>query len=1113
MRRPLTPVIAGVAACALLVFAAPTAAQAGTRQAHSTAATQSAAKPAAVTTADLAQSGADQQRWLSVPDSRIVMNPFNDDTGGSEVSQNSGPQLPLTAGYYVNDQAPTSPGLLQTYRRTGVTTTQPTPPTTGFTDDFATMDPAWTLTNASAVSNGTSATVTNTGSKTYGYISRQVTVDLSKTPVLAVSMLGAVGGWSVKVNDGTLASDLKLQRSTADTSQTGTITFDVGAATGWTGQKTFTLRLFANDTGSTKGDFTVDQLQFQSRPELPSAASPGTEQTVGFSDDFSDASAWSAGSNLTLTSQGGLGTLTLGNADYSPISRQVTADVSANPILSISVPWTNGSWSLKVSKGGSDGDVELQHDTDTPGVYSYNLAALTGWSGSTTFTIRLYEIGNGTKTIVDAMSLHSGEVAVESAASSSTTWQPDRLGFTADYTAGSVTGDDQFHDVNSITRLITTDGVAAGGGALVMAGSWTGTPAYDATHRILTITTPTYTYAVAIPGDADAEFFSTTASLLAGGTGTSAPTGSSGTWSVSLPDGTYATGVGFAPGTTPDDAAQADASATAAADVSTAKADQVTWQKYWDGVLARVPAAADYSIRSVDALGVTPDQVKAQYYRAWWNLQANVLPATPETGNTKAQVATGKASLWLNGSTSTKDEASWDSLLGMQYLVHIDPDDAWQAFQGMMGEVQPDGKLGGESLPSRKAQTAWVLYQATGDKAKLGGVYDELVSNLNWEEQNPRWILGSYDHPDERDAEFVVSLLVDLGYAEDISTELGHADDVAHWKDMRASVLTDYENWFFPGNGVSLYKHYLNGSQPDDPGTGLSMYVLTGLHVPGLDDATLKTLKDRFASEFDLNQQFAGLADTAIKAPDAMFILYGLLDQGMTSQADQFNNVMIRDIVRTGWFAEVYQQSSASDADTPLVSGVRPSLFGITNLIDSVWVNNGYRADQGTPSFVRTNGTSTGGVSGLSLDGKTLNENINPDVLVAATTPGTKALVATNPTAGSISVSGDAVSARAQCATIAAPVGTTVTLPTDCLASNDTGTPGGGDPGDGPGTNPGTGTSTGGGNSGSSGSSASAHDGLADTGSDIIGWLALAIAALAAGAVALSVRSRRARRS
>lgn len=956
--------------------------------------------PEPVTTADLVQNGPTQQRWLSVPDSRIVLNPFNVDQGGSEVSQNSGPELPLNTGYYVADTAPTVKDLLQVYRKSPHDDDHPS--AVGFSDSFDNLDPAWAADGVSATAASGQATLAVTNSRGYGSISRTVSVDLSATPKVTITVPAGTASWALKVNDGASA-DVELQH---DSSSTGSFTYDVAALSGWSGKKDLKVLIFA--VGQVGAAVSIDSIQFQ--------GAAGAGEIVSFSDDFDSVSAWKADPGLSVTAAGGVASVALQGRGYASMTRSVTVDVTSTPLLTVTVPSTTGKWALKVTpEGGTpDDDKTLQADTSAVGTLSYDLGAATGWKGSTTFTIRMYQIGDGTTTTLDRLFIHSGALPVESAATSSTSWQPDRLGFTANYSQGSVTGSDLFHDADSVTRVITATGLSGDGGSLLLAGAVAGASAYDPSSRVLTVTGSGYTYAIAIPQEAVVEFYSSRGAMLTGTGASVTPGGPGSVWAASVPgDGTYAVGVGFAPGTTAADRDAAAARATAASSVSGAQSDLEKWASYWNDVFTAVPRASDYSIRTVDSTGVTAEQVELQYYRAWWNLQANVLPATPETGENDPMLATGKASLWLYGSPGSRPVASWDSLLGMQYLVQIDPENSWASFEGVMKHVGADGSLAGESLPSRKAQTAWVLYQATGDKDKLAGTYDALARHLDWAYANPRWILGSYDHPDERDAEFVASLLIDFDYAKKISALLGKTADVEHWNSQQAQMLSDYEKWFFPAPGVTLYKHYLNGSQPDDPGEGLGMYVDTGLHVSGLSTPTLNALRDRFASDYNVGKQFAGLAPKAIKAPDAMFILYGLLDQGMAAQADGFNNSMIRDIVGSGWFAEVYQQSSDTLSGTPIASGVRPSLFGITNLIDSVLVNNGYRTDIGEPSFVRLN-TSTGGVTGLRALGKAL------DVSTDAS--------------GVTHLSGSAIADTASCRTLTVPVGSTVTLSPQCRA-------------------------------------------------------------------------------
>ncbi len=63
---------------------------------------------------------------------------------------------------------------------------------------------------------------------------------------------------------------------------------------------------------------------------------------------------------------------------------------------------------------------------------------------------------------------------------------------------------------------------------------------------------------------------------------------------------------------------------------------------------------------------------------------------------------------------------------------YVMPDVAWDAYIGMMSLVDEEGMLAGESLPSEKAHTAYVLYNLTGDSDKLNIVYDNIARYLKW---------------------------------------------------------------------------------------------------------------------------------------------------------------------------------------------------------------------------------------------------------------------------------------------------------------------------------------------------------------------------------------------
>lgn len=231
--------------------------------------------------------------------------------------------------------------------------------------------------------------------------------------------------------------------------------------------------------------------------------------------------------------------------------------------------------------------------------------------------------------------------------------------------------------------------------------------------------------------------------------------------------------------------------------------------------------------------------------------------------------------------------------------------------------------------------------------------------------------------------------------------------------------------------------------------------------------------------DYDDSEQLAGLGHFAVKAPDMQLITYGLLDGEAIGEAatsdravtDSYTtpqlrdmatvivNAFNRDMVKSGWFAEVYNSTGDHKAGgTPRATGVRPSLFGISNYIDNIWIANGYRVDEGTPTVVRLEG-ATGGLSGLKYLGKSLDIDID----------GT-----------SLKLSGDAVGEGGLTDSVdLSATGTSVVVP----AWSDNGggeNPGGGDDGDGGGSDNG-GSDNGGSDNGGSDNGGSTTDGDSDS--------------------------------
>lgn len=1083
-----------------------------------------AAESASVDTRYLADSTDAQQRWLSVPNSRIVLNPFNSDGTDSELEQTTDETLPLHVGYYAADNAILQKRVLETYATSGERpegSDYRSALAESFDDPSDWSDHGVTTSAADGVS-----TVTLDGGE-WGHIERTVEVaDAADTRFLTIDVASVSTGstWNVKIagENGDDLPDLQ-----ADSDETGEFVFDLADAYGWeSGARTVTVKIYAvNKTGEPGGSVALRSLSFDNAADLPW---DGAADAVV--DDLDTAAGWARAANsgfsASVVADGSQTTVRLGDHDFGAVERSFTVDLDRTPQLSVRAAETSGQWALKLSSGSGD-DISVQPDTSQTGLVTYDIAAATGWSGERTFTVKLFHIGKDGYSTFNDLGFHPGSAWLASAESYTNEWRPEALSSFGEYSDGSIDVVDAFHDADSFSRSISasTAGVAA-------AGVHEGAASWDPAARVLTVTGEHHTYAIAFPEGVALRFGGSVAELSLGG-GSAEPLDGNGAWAAALPAGTSAQviGVGMAvrdARVTPDAAAAAHERAVAAA--QDAEGDRAEWASFWDEFLVSVPQVQDFSIQRVADGGVTADEMRRFWFKAWVNLQMNVLPATPETGNEYAQLGTGKPSMWMYGTPGTKNVASWDSLLGMQQLAYVDPDNAWASFQGMMALVEDGsdatepsdeiygtrGELGGESLPSRKAQTAWVLYSITGDQSKLESTYEPLALHLNWERYNMRWVLGENNHFDERDSEFVTSLAYDLEFAIKIAKALDRDEDVAEYQAVIDEISASYTEWFFPAGADddgkvwdTVQKVYLDESRGEVPfgddteghpfrnedgqwvRPGFSFYTSTAFVMDELDEQSMVKTMDRFLDDYDENKQLAGLGDFAVKAPDLQLLTYGLLDmeaiEGSTApelrdRATVMINSIIRDMVRSGWFAEVYY-ADGDPGEQVGARGVRPSLFGISNYIDFVLMSNGVRTDEGDPTFVRLAG-ATGGVSGLTY----LGEQLNVDVDETA-----------------IRFSGAA--AEGQCDVNDTVEGDTVTWSEECGE-----TPGGSDGSEGSdGSDGSDGSNDSGAGNGDSGSATSPDGELAITGADA-GWTLLALLAAAAltGGGIMLVRRRRA---
>ncbi|MGO8718959.1 MAG: hypothetical protein ACLQMO_07045 [Acidobacteriaceae bacterium] len=577
---------------------------------------------------------------------------------------------------------------------------------------------------------------------------------------------------------------------------------------------------------------------------------------------------------------------------------------------------------------------------------------LGGWVG--TKTIKLLNISH----VLVSTSASTSEPAT----SLSTTWFPYKFTFDADYPGNiQLHGKDFFTDVNS--SLIRDLAFTSSADVTVELGG-----VYEATEQanwipaddMLVVTAPDYIYAMkfarivnghAMPLQADAAIQPHSYELRA-----------------NLEPGAseIAIGFGFATRSEGETTAVARAKQCFHQRIS----DSLTHSRAGiEGALRRVPAPQKWGIEAGGGSGaVTAAQHRRAYYAAWTFVIQDVVRKLPESSFAYDQLMTGKPSLWNEGDPRAPGTAQWDSVLGYQWLCYVDCKAAWSAFAGLMSLVGPNGAISGESLPSRKAQTAWILYSRTHDRVQLRRIYPALRKNLLWEEENSHWIYGDYNIADEianekdKDFEFTSSWIYDAGFASEISSELGDSSDAKMWRRKQAEMAENSRTWFF-SDPTQIHQNFPFANRKDNSKAKrdkLIKEITQGLAIIQQFSPDIRErLINYFNQGFRPNQNGLGF-EGDFRYPNMDLTAYGLIDIGRTDQAVSLITGVLRDSIRAGTFAE-----ADNPYTTPIAQGVEESLFSPMNIIEFTWLLNGCRYDRGNPVYV--NLTSNSRSSGSPL--------------------------------------------------------------------------------------------------------------------------------------------------
>ena len=671
------------------------------------------------------------------------------------------------------------------------------------------------------------------------------------------------------------------------------------------------------------------------------------------------------GVDYTASIGGGKGTIGVcagASIAWQHAQAPVTVDVT-NAYLTVTIESLSrgdGRFAVKLTDGGPV-DILLT-ESNVPGTYSFKLSDFTSWSGTKSFAVKIFSITQGNVVTFSNLKIQSGQQVYSDAASYTTSWRPDQLGFSASYADGAkVTGKDFFYDEKTVVRDMTLTGSKG----FLIYGEYNGDASVSG--NTILVDCGNFKYAVTVSANVKPRFYSSVVEAKAGGAGSSAPAADYGVWAYqveSIPaGGRLRVSVAF------DTKAVSDASVISLSQKPGSDCDQRLAQRtaQWNDLLSRVPRPGNFTLTGIDAKGVTAADVKQSYYEAWVQVIGNVLPASPEIGYNYRSFATGKASLWGYGSPKCSYSATWEALYGMSYYAQIDADQAWEMYRGLMSLVEPSGMIAGESLPSNNARVAWMLYTVKPDKQALAEIQAGLTRHLQWRFENPRWIYGDYTtDTQQKDMDFVSAALIDVRYLMRINEELGLESQNAQWETKIRDLYSNMKTWFFsPLTTYPVQYFSYNGNVRSD---GNALWVTKALHVPDLQSSEASALLRLFRTRYNANLPFCGMG--GIKYEPYNYTLLGLMEHGYVTEARTMSQAAVRDIVLSGIHSEGYNYTGTETE--PLPEGVRPSMFGAAMMIDNVWLMNGVRMDDGMPVFANYF-DQDGGVENFTVAGKTFS--------------------------------------------------------------------------------------------------------------------------------------------
>jgi hypothetical protein len=540
-----------------------------------------------------------------------------------------------------------------------------------------------------------------------------------------------------------------------------------------------------------------------------------------------------------------------------------------------------------------------------------------------------------------------------SATSTTSTWYPYQLGFTANYASPSgatISGEDYFTDAlgTMIRSMVVT---ASASTNLTLSGTIPSgeTATWNSTSDVLEVSGSSWGYVMRF---AQGEWPSTL-------TATASISGSTWTLVEPLSSGSTEIDVSMAWWVSPDTTANAISRAINALSIAIPESLHAS-KSYMDLLLSQVPQPSTFGVNYVNPMGVgtasvTSAESQNSYFRAWTFLLQQVENPFPDyvaEGFSYPQISLGKPAL-LNDEdyAPTASEASWDTVLAAEDLAYVpsEAENAFHALQGLLSTEQSSGEIDGEVLPTRFAQAAWTLYEQTGDKATLSALYPDLKQFLLYMYAHPCWS-GATDQ-DSKDLEYVASWLVDAQYAEDIAGVLGDSSDVSLYESDASTYMTDMGTWFF-SNPDTVYQTYYADTDTNAPADdNTANAVLSALAVPGLSSSYETQLLNYFYNNFAFPAGDEGIdaaapgGNIANKYPDMSLIAQGLINDTTGRMAEEFVNAGVRDAVFPGDFSELDQPGNGLTVN----GGIMPSDFSAMQVIDFTLLQNDANMFSGSP--------------------------------------------------------------------------------------------------------------------------------------------------------------------